>query len=158
MYIGPQGIVHGTTITVLNAGRMIDRKRGVTNPTDGLAGKLFVTAGLGGMSGAQPKAANIAGCVSVTAEVNAAAAYKRHEQGWVDHVVTDLEVLATRVKDAVAAKRAESFAYLGNVVDVWEKFDEENILVDMGSDQTSLHNPWAGGYTPWASTLSRRTQ
>ena len=148
MYIGPQGIVHGTTITVLNAGRMIDRKRGVTNPTDGLAGKLFVTAGLGGMSGAQPKAANIAGCVSVTAEVNAAAAYKRHEQGWVDHVVTDLEVLATRVKDAVAAKRAESFAYLGNVVDVWEKFDEENILVDMGSDQTSLHNPWAGGYYP----------
>ena len=148
MYIGPQGIVHGTTITVLNAGRMIDRKRGVTNPTDGLAGKLFVTAGLGGMSGAQPKAANIAGCVSVTAEVNSAAAYKRHEQGWVDHVVTDLEVLATRVKDAVAAKRAESFAYLGNVVDVWEKFDEENILVDMGSDQTSLHNPWAGGYYP----------
>ena len=148
MYIGPQGIVHGTTITVLNAGRMIDRKRGVTDTTDGLAGKLFVTAGLGGMSGAQPKAANIAGCVSVTAEVNPAAAYKRHEQGWVDHVVTDLDELATRVKDAVAAKRAESFAYLGNVVDVWEKFDEENILVDMGSDQTSLHNPWAGGYYP----------
>ena len=148
MYIGPQGIVHGTTITVLNAGRMIDRKRGVTDTTDGLAGKLFVTAGLGGMSGAQPKAANIAGCVSVTAEVNPAAAYKRHEQGWVDHVVTDLDELATRVKDAVDAKRAESFAYLGNVVEVWEKFDEENVLVDMGSDQTSLHNPWAGGYYP----------
>ena len=148
MYIGPQGIVHGTTITVLNAGRMIDRKRGVTDTTDGLAGKLFVTAGLGGMSGAQPKAANIAGCVSVTAEVNPAAAYKRHEQGWVDHVVTDLDELSARVKEAVAAKRAESFAYLGNVVEVWEKFDEDSILVDMGSDQTSLHNPWAGGYYP----------
>jgi len=148
MYIGPQGIVHGTTITVLNAGRMIDRKRGVTDTTDGLAGKLFVTAGLGGMSGAQPKAANIAGCVSVTAEVNAAAAYKRHEQGWVDHVITDLDELSSRVKEAVAAKRAESFAYLGNVVEVWEKFDEDGVLVDMGSDQTSLHNPWAGGYYP----------
>jgi len=148
MYIGPQGIVHGTTITVLNAGRMIDRKRGVTDTTDGLAGKLFVTAGLGGMSGAQPKAANIAGCVSVTAEVNPAAAYKRHEQGWVDHVVTDLDELSSRVRDAVAAKRAESFAYLGNVVEVWEKFDEDGVLVDMGSDQTSLHNPWAGGYYP----------
>jgi urocanate hydratase len=148
MYIGPQGIVHGTTITVLNAGRMIDRKRGVTDTTDGLAGKLFVTAGLGGMSGAQPKAANIAGCVSVTAEVNPAAAYKRHEQGWVDHVVTDLNELSFRVREAVAAKRAESFAYLGNVVEVWEKFDEDGVLVDMGSDQTSLHNPWAGGYYP----------
>jgi urocanate hydratase len=148
MYIGPQGIVHGTTITVLNAGRMIDRKRGVTDTVDGLAGKLFVTAGLGGMSGAQPKAANIAGCVSVTAEVNPAAAYKRHEQGWVDHVVTDLDELSRRVRAAVAAKRAESFAYLGNVVEVWEKFDEDGILVDMGSDQTSLHNPWAGGYYP----------
>jgi urocanate hydratase len=148
MYIGPQGIVHGTTITVLNAGRMIDRKRGVTNTTDGLAGKLFVTAGLGGMSGAQPKAANIAGCVSVTAEVNPAAAYKRHEQGWVDHVVTDLDELSSRVKEAVAARRAESFAYLGNVVEVWEKFDADGVHVDMGSDQTSLHNPWAGGYYP----------
>ena len=148
MYIGPQGIVHGTTITVLNAGRMIDRKRGVTNTTDGLAGKLFVTAGLGGMSGAQPKAANIAGCVSVTAEVNPAAAYKRHEQGWVDHVVTDLDELSSRVKEAVAARRAESFAYLGNVVEVWEKFDMDGVHVDMGSDQTSLHNPWAGGYYP----------
>ena len=148
MYIGPQGIVHGTTITVLNAGRMIDKKRGVTGTTDGLAGKLFVTAGLGGMSGAQPKAANIAGCVSVTAEVNPAAAYKRHEQGWVDHVVTDLDELTAKVREAREAKRAESFAYLGNVVDVWEKFDEENVLVDMGSDQTSLHNPWAGGYYP----------
>ena len=154
MYIGPQGIVHGTTITVLNAGRMIDRKRGVTDTTDGLAGKLFVTAGLGGMSGAQPKAANIAGCVSVTAEVNPAAAYKRHEQGWVDHVVTDLDELSARVKDAVAAKRAESFAYLGNVVEGWEKFDEDDILVDMGSDKPRSTTPRRADTTRWASTES----
>ena len=153
MYIGPQGIVHGTTITVLNAGRMIDRKRGKTSASDGLAGKLFVTAGLGGMSGAQPKAANIAGCVSITAEVNAAAAHKRHEQGWVDHLVTDLSELAQRVRASVEAKRAESYAYLGNVVDVWETLDKEGILVDMGSDQTSLHNPWAGGYYPVGLTF-----
>jgi urocanate hydratase len=142
MYIGPQGIVHGTTITVLNAVRMNDKTG--TGP----AGKLFVTAGLGGMSGAQPKAGNIAGVVSVTAEVNPDAAYKRHEQGWVDHVVTDVEELSRRVKESVEAKEAVSYAYLGNVVDVWEEFDRSNLFVDLGSDQTSLHNPWAGGYYP----------
>lgn len=139
MYIGPQGIVHGTTITVLNACRLQGK-----DP----AGTLFVTAGLGGMSGAQPKAGNIAGVVSVTAEVNPAAAYKRHEQGWVDHVVTDLAELTARVKASVAAKEAVSYAYLGNVVDVWETFAEAGLHVDLGSDQTSLHNPWAGGYYP----------
>ena len=139
MYIGPQGIVHGTTITVLNACRLQGK-----DP----AGTLFVTAGLGGMSGAQPKAGNIAGVVSVTAEVNPAAAWKRHEQGWVDHVIEDLDELAARVKASVAAKEAVSYAYLGNVVDVWEKFDAEGVHVDLGSDQTSLHNPWAGGYYP----------
>ena len=142
MYIGPQGIVHGTTITVLNAVRMTDRDG--TGP----AGKLFVTAGLGGMSGAQPKAGNIAGVVSVTAEVNPAAAYKRHEQGWVDHVVTETDELVRRVKQSVAAKEAVSYAYLGNVVEVWEAFAEAELFVDLGSDQTSLHNPWAGGYYP----------
>lgn len=139
MYIGPQGIVHGTTITVLNACRLKGK-----DP----AGTLFVTAGLGGMSGAQPKAGNIAGVVSVTAEVNPAAAYKRHEQGWVDHVITDLGELTARVKASVAAKEAVSYAYLGNVVDVWETFAEAGLHVDLGSDQTSLHNPWAGGYYP----------
>ena len=142
MYIGPQGIVHGTTITVLNAGRRLDPD----NPS--LAGKLFVTAGLGGMSGAQPKAGNIAGVVSVTAEVDPAAAWKRHEQGWVDHVVEDVAVLADRVRAAMDAKETVSFAYLGNVVDVWEHFDTADIHVHLGSDQTSLHNPWAGGYYP----------
>jgi urocanate hydratase len=142
MYIGPQGIVHGTTITVLNAVRMKDRSG--TGP----AGKLFVTAGLGGMSGAQPKAGNIAGVVSVTAEVNPAAAYKRHEQGWVDHVVTNIDELVERVRASVSAKEAVSYAYLGNVVDVWEAFDAAEVYVDLGSDQTSLHNPWAGGYYP----------
>ena len=142
MYIGPQGIVHGTTITVLNAVRMNDKTG--TGP----AGKLFVTAGLGGMSGAQPKAGNIAGVVSVTAEVNPDAAYKRHEQGWVDHVVTDVEELAKQVRASVEAKEAVSYAYLGNVVDVWEAFDRADLFVDLGSDQTSLHNPWAGGYYP----------
>ena len=142
MYIGPQGIVHGTTITVLNAVRMNDKTG--TGP----AGKLFVTAGLGGMSGAQPKAGNIAGVVSVTAEVNPDAAYKRHAQGWVDHVVTDVEELSRRVKESVEAKEAVSYAYLGNVVDVWEEFDRSKLFVDLGSDQTSLHNPWAGGYYP----------
>ena len=142
MYIGPQGIVHGTTITVLNAGRRLDPE----NPS--LAGKLFVTAGLGGMSGAQPKAGNIAGVVSVTAEVDPAAAWKRHEQGWVDHVVEDVAVLADKVRNAMEAKEAVSFAYLGNVVDVWEHFDTAGIHIHLGSDQTSLHNPWAGGYYP----------
>jgi urocanate hydratase len=140
MYIGPQGIVHGTTITVLNGCRKIDDQ--------GTAGKLFVTAGLGGMSGAQPKAGNIAGVISVTAEVNPAATWKRHEQGWVDEVISDLDELVTRVRKAKADKEIVSIAYDGNIVDVWEKFDQENVYIDLGSDQTSLHNPWAGGYYP----------
>ncbi|MBX2958575.1 MAG: urocanate hydratase [Flavobacteriales bacterium] len=140
MYIGPQGIVHGTTITVLNGCRKID--------SNGTAGKLFVTAGLGGMSGAQPKAGNIAGVISVTAEVNKAATFKRHEQGWVDEVISDLDELCERVTKAKANKEVVSIAFDGNVVEVWEKFDQENIYVDLGSDQTSLHNPWAGGYYP----------
>ena len=140
MYIGPQGIVHGTTITVLNGCRKIDNK--------GTAGKLFVTSGLGGMSGAQPKAGNIAGVVSVTAEINPEATYKRHEQGWVDEVISDLDELCSRVQTAKDNKEVVSIAYDGNIVDVWEKFDAENIYIDLGSDQTSLHNPWAGGYYP----------
>jgi urocanate hydratase len=142
MYIGPQGIVHGTTITVLNAGRKI-AKTG-----EGLAGKLFVTSGLGGMSGAQPKAGNIAGCITVCAEVNPKAVQTRHSQGWVDEVVTDLDELVKRVNLAKANKETVSIAYQGNIVDVWEKFDTENLYIDLGSDQTSLHNPWAGGYYP----------
>ncbi|TVQ76758.1 MAG: urocanate hydratase [Flavobacteriales bacterium] len=142
MYIGPQGIVHGTTITVMNAGRKIS-KHG-----EDLAGKLFVTAGLGGMSGAQPKAAKIAGCVSVTAEVNPKAAKTRFDQGWVDRLVNNLEELTAQVKLSLANKENTSYAYIGNVVDVWEKFLDEGIFVDLGSDQTSLHNPWAGGYYP----------
>lgn len=142
MYIGPQGIVHGTTITVLNAGRKI-AKQG-----EDLTGKLFVTSGLGGMSGAQPKAGNIAGCVSVTAEINPKAAYKRHEQGWVDEVIEDLDTLVDRVTKAKTNGEIVSIAYLGNIVDLWERLDSENLLVDIGSDQTSLHNPWAGGYYP----------
>ncbi|TXC78339.1 urocanate hydratase [Luteibaculum oceani] len=142
MYIGPQGIVHGTTITVLNALRKICKDRSEYGT------KLFVTSGLGGMSGAQPKAANIAGCVSITAEVNPAAAYKRHEQGWVDEVVEDLD----QVIDLAEAKRKEgkayAIAYLGNVVDLWRKLVDRNVKVDIGSDQTSLHNPFAGGYYP----------
>ncbi|MGB6092415.1 MAG: urocanate hydratase [Moheibacter sp.] len=140
MYIGPQGIVHGTTITVLNGCRKIDDKE--------TRGKLFVTAGLGGMSGAQPKAGNIAGVISVTAEVNPAATWKRHEQGWVDEVISDLDELVARVRKAKENREVVSIAYDGNVVDVWEKFDEENLYIDLGSDQTSLHNPWAGGYYP----------
>jgi len=140
MYIGPQGIVHGTTITVLNGCRKIDDK--------GTKGKLFVTAGLGGMSGAQPKAGNIAGVISVTAEVNPTATYKRHEQGWVDEVISDLDELCERVRQAKANEEVVSIAYDGNIVDVWEKFDAEDIYIDLGSDQTSLHNPWAGGYYP----------
>ena len=147
MYIGPQGIVHGTTITLLNAGRRLDPD----NPS--LAGKLFVTSGLGGMSGAQPKAGNIAGVVSVTAEVDPTAAWKRHEQGWVDHVVEDVSELADKVRAATDAKEAVSFAYLGNVVDVWEHFAADGIHIHLGSDQTSLHNPWAGGYYPVGLTF-----
>ncbi len=142
MYIGPQGIVHGTTITVLNAVRRIAKNR------DDIKGKLFITAGLGGMSGAQPKAGNIAGVISVTAEVNPKAANTRHSQGWVDEIISDLDELTIRVRKAKDAKETVSIAYLGNVVDVWEKFYDENIYVDLGSDQTSLHNPWAGGYYP----------
>ncbi len=142
MYIGPQGIVHGTTITVLNAGRMISKNG------EGLAGKVFLTSGLGGMSGAQPKAGNIAGVITVCAEVNPAAAHKRHEQGWVDELISDLDELCTRVKKAKENEEVVSIAFIGNIVDVWEKLDEENIYVDLGSDQTSLHNPWAGGYYP----------
>ena len=141
MYIGPQGIVHGTTITVLNAGRKISHG-------EGLGGKLFVTAGLGGMSGAQPKAGNIAGVVSITAEINPAATNKRHSQGWVDEVYSDLDRLMSRVQQARANKEVVSFAYQGNVVDLWEYMVEHDIHVDLGSDQTSLHNPWAGGYYP----------
>jgi urocanate hydratase len=142
MYIGPQGIVHGTTITVMNAFR---KKLGAAiNPK----GKVFLTAGLGGMSGAQPKAGNIAGCITVCAEVNPKAAHKRHEQGWVDELVDNLDALVSRIRIAQKNQEVVSIAYLGNVVDVWEKLDEENITVELGSDQTSLHNPWAGGYYP----------
>lgn len=143
MYIGPQGIVHGTTITVLNAGR----KRLPAGQTS-LGGMLFVTAGLGGMSGAQPKAGNIAGVVSVTAEINPQAVAKRKEQGWVDEVFTELDPLIKRIAEAREAKEAVSLAYQGNVVDLWERLAADGIKVDLGSDQTSLHNPWAGGYYP----------
>ncbi|TVR42180.1 MAG: urocanate hydratase [Cryomorphaceae bacterium] len=142
MYIGPQGIVHGTTITVLNAIRKI------VKPGESLKGKLFVTAGLGGMSGAQPKAGNIAGVVSITAEINPKAAWKRHEQGWVDEVTEDLDTLLNKALDSQQKQEARSYAYLGNVVDLWEKIAARNIHVDLGSDQTSLHNPLAGGYYP----------
>ncbi len=147
MYIGPQGIVHGTNITLLNAGRKIS-KRG-----EGLEGKLFVSSGLGGMSGAQPKAAKIAGCVSVIAEVNPKAARKRHEQGWVDEITDNLDVLVKRVAEARRNKEATSLAFVGNVVDVWERFAFEEITIDLGSDQTSLHNPWSGGYYPVGQTF-----
>ena len=144
MYIGPQGIVHGTTITVMNAARRMREQRGMAAD----APILFVTAGLGGMSGAQPKAGNIAGVVSITAEVNPKAALKRHEQGWVDVITDDLNVLCDAVRKAMAENTITSFAYIGNIVDVWEKLDTEGIEVHLGSDQTSLHNPWAGGYYP----------
>ena len=139
MYIGPQGIVHGTTITVLNGFRKIKK-----NPSGG----LFVTSGLGGMSGAQPKAGTIAGCVTVCAEVNPKITKIRHEQGWIHEIVEDLDLLVSRVRKALENKEIVSIAYLGNIVDVWEKFDQENLHIDLGSDQTSLHNPWAGGYYP----------
>ncbi|PVX45125.1 urocanate hydratase [Flavobacterium sp. 103] len=139
MYIGPQGIVHGTTITVLNGFRKIKR-----SPKGG----LFVTSGLGGMSGAQPKAGNIAGCITVCAEVNAKITHIRHSQGWINEVVENIDELVKRVALAKANNETVSIAYLGNIVDVWERFDEENLYIDLGSDQTSLHNPWAGGYYP----------
>ena len=151
MYIGPQGIVHGTTITVMNAARKQLWAKGLDG--DDRRGLLFVTAGLGGMSGAQPKAGNIAGVVSVTAEINPKAAGKRYEQGWVDELHTDLGELVARIRKAVAGKEVVSLAYVGNIVDLWERLVEEDIHVDLGSDQTSLHNPWAGGYYPVGYSL-----
>lgn len=148
MYIGPQGIVHGTTITVMNAARKQLKARGVAGTRENMKGMLFVTAGLGGMSGAQPKAGNIAGVVSVTAEINPLAARKRYDQGWVDELHENLDELIPRVRKAMEAKETVSLAYVGNVVDLWERLADENIPVDLGSDQTSLHNPWAGGYYP----------
>ncbi len=148
MYIGPQGIVHGTTITVMNAARMQLRKRGLEGTREDMKGVLFVTAGLGGMSGAQPKAGNIAGVVSVTAEINPLAARKRHSQGWVDELHDSLDELLPRIRRAVAEKETVSLAYIGNIVDLWERLADEGVKVDLGSDQTSLHNPWAGGYYP----------
>ena len=148
MYIGPQGIVHGTTITVMNAARMQLRKRGLEGTAEQMRGTLFVTAGLGGMSGAQPKAGNIAGVVSVTAEINPLAVRKRYDQGWVDELHEDLDELIPRIRKAVQDKEIVSMAYIGNVVDLWERLADEDIRVDLGSDQTSLHNPWAGGYYP----------
>ncbi|MDE6146107.1 MAG: urocanate hydratase, partial [Muribaculaceae bacterium] len=143
MYIGPQGIVHGTTITVLNAGR----KR-LKEGEQSLSGMLFVTAGLGGMSGAQPKAGNIAGVVSITAEINPKAVETRKSQGWVDEVYTDLDTLLARANEARQRKETVSLAYQGNIVDLWERLAADGVKVDLGSDQTSLHNPWAGGYYP----------
>ena len=149
MYIGPQGIVHGTTITVLNGFRKIKKAP---------EGGLFVTSGLGGMSGAQPKAGNIAGCITVCAEVNPKITHIRHSQGWINEVIEDLDALVSRVALAKANNEVVSIAYLGNVVDVWEKFDQENIHIDLGSDQTSLHNPWAGGYYPIGITFEEANE
>ena len=148
MYIGPQGIVHGTTITVMNAARKQLKARGIAGTRENMKGMLFVTAGLGGMSGAQPKAGNIAGVVSVTAEINPLAARKRYDQGWVDELHENLDELIPRIRKAMEGKETVSLAYVGNVVDLWERLAGENIPVDLGSDQTSLHNPWAGGYYP----------
>jgi len=152
MYIGPQGIVHGTAITVMNAFRK------VLATDESPAGKIFLTAGLGGMSGAQPKAGNIAGCITICAEVNPAAAKKRHEQGWVDELIDDMDVLLSRTKKAKEYAEVVSLAFIGNVVDVWEHFDKENIFVHLGSDQTSLHNPWAGGYYPVGLSFEESNQ
>ncbi len=152
MYIGPQGIVHGTTITVLNAGRKVEKSN------EGLAGKLFVTSGLGGMSGAQPKAAVIAGAICIVAEINPKAVNTRFSQGWVDEVFSDLDKIIERIRKAKAVKEAVSIAYQGNIVDLWEKLAEANIDVELGSDQTSLHNPWAGGYYPVGSTFEESKQ
>ena len=148
MYIGPQGIVHGTTITVMNAARKQLAAKGIAGTEENMKGMLFVTAGLGGMSGAQPKAGVISGVVSVVAEINPLAARKRHEQGWVDEIHSDLDELVPRIRKAVEGKEVVSLAYEGNVVDLWERLADEDIHVDLGSDQTSLHNPWAGGYYP----------
>ena len=153
MYIGPQGIVHGTTITVMNAARKQLKARGIAGTRENMKGMLFVTAGLGGMSGAQPKAGNIAGVVSVTAEINPLAARKRYDQGWVDELHENLDGLIPRIRKAMENKETVSLAYVGNVVDLWERLAAENIPVDLGSDQTSLHNPWAGGYYPVGQTF-----
>jgi urocanate hydratase len=142
MYIGPQGIVHGTTITLMNAFRKILKKE--ENPN----GKIFLTAGLGGMSGAQPKAGNIAGCITICAEVNSKAATKRHEQGWVDVLIEDIDTLVERTLEAQKNQEVVSIAFIGNIIHVWERFDKENIFIHIGSDQTSLHIPWTGGYYP----------
>jgi len=142
MYIGPQGIVHGTTITLMNAFRKILKKE--ENPN----GKIFLTAGLGGMSGAQPKAGNIAGCITICAEVNSRAATKRHEQGWVDVLIEDIDTLVERTLEAQKNQEVVSIAFIGNIIHVWERFDKENIFIHIGSDQTSLHIPWTGGYYP----------
>src|SRR5690606_24253723 len=147
MYIGPQGIVHGTAITVMNAFRK------VLGAGDSPRGKVFLTAGLGGMSGAQPKAGNIAGCITVCAEVNPAAAQKRHAQGWVDELYTDMDGLVRRTQGAIQGKEVVSLAFIGNVVEVWERFLGEGIFIHLGTDQTSLHNPWAGGYYPVGLTF-----
>ena len=155
MYIGPQGIVHGTTITVLNAARKKFKDEPGRKDTGGM---LFVSSGLGGMSGAQPKAGNIAGVVSVVAEINPKAAQKRYDQGWVDELHFKLDELIPAIRAAVAEKRTISMAYVGNVVDLWERLAEEEINVDLGSDQTSLHNPWAGGYYPVGMTLEESKQ
>ncbi len=152
MYIGPQGIVHGTTITVLNAGRKVAAKG------EGLEGKIFVTSGLGGMSGAQPKAANIAGVVSITAEINPKAAIKRHEQGWVDEIIDDVDKVIDAALEWKNKKQAHSIAYLGNIVDLWERLAERSIKIDLGSDQTSLHNPWSGGYYPVGLSYEESTK
>ncbi len=149
MYIGPQGIVHGTTITVLNGFRKIKKSP---------AGSLFVTSGLGGMSGAQPKAGTIAGCITVCAEVNPKITQIRHDQGWVNEIITDLNQLVNRVRTAQSAKEVVSIAYLGNIVEVWEQFDQEGIHIDLGSDQTSLHNPWAGGYYPMGMSFDQANE
>lgn len=153
MYIGPQGIVHGTTITVMNAARKQLKARGIAGTRENMKGMLFVTAGLGGMSGAQPKAGNIAGVASVTAEINPLAARKRYDQGWVDELHENLDELIPRIRKAMENKETVSLAYVGNVVDLWERLAAENIPVDLGSDQTSLHNPWAGGYYPVGQTF-----
>jgi urocanate hydratase len=145
MYIGPQGIVHGTTITILNASRKIGIKSNEL--------KLFVSSGLGGMSGAQPKAAKISGVISVIAEVNAKAISARHSQGWIDEVISDPDLLVKRVKQVRERGEVVSIAFHGNIVDLWEKFADEGIKVDLGSDQTSLHNPFAGGYYPAGLTI-----
>ncbi len=147
MYIGPQGIVHGTAITVMNAFRKVLPKG------ESPKGKVFLTAGLGGMSGAQPKAGNIAGCITVCAEVNPAAATKRHQQGWVDELIDDLDILVSRTKKAIANEETVSLAFIGNIVEVWERYYAAEIYIHLGSDQTSLHNPWAGGYYPVGSSF-----